>query len=68
MAREVGKVGKMSPEIGVKKEKLLTGGVPLGKKNGSIVLSTHWDTIDGILRHGALKPPNELKSPNFDLI
>jgi hypothetical protein len=32
MARKVGKVGKMSPEIGVKREELLTGGVSSGKK------------------------------------
>jgi hypothetical protein len=37
MTRKVGEVGKMSPEIAVKREKLLTGGVPSGKK-GSIVL------------------------------
>jgi hypothetical protein len=32
MARKVGEDGKMSPEIAVKREKLLTGGVSSGKK------------------------------------
>jgi hypothetical protein len=58
----------MSPANGdtIDSPSLLSGGVPSGKKG--FHCSTHWDSIDWILRHGALKPPNELKFPNIDLI